>query len=66
MGEYSIPPEVLLRLIDEVRNGSVGTIPNSVLVVALGDTRFEVQNIANILLKRRGIQIVEAKLKGRS
>ena len=48
-------------MIEEVRQPTAVfvRVPNSHIVLALSDERFEVRNIARILADRRGIQIVE-------
>lgn len=49
----------LLNMLDEIRLQHVVSVPNSVIIHGLQDSRFEVRNIAAILAKRRGLQVVE-------
>ena len=52
-----ITPEQLCAMFDEVRQTGL-QVPNSVIIRALSDERFEVRNAARIIADRRGIQIV--------
>ena len=52
-----ITPEQLCAMFDEVRQEGL-RVPNSAILQALDDERFEIRNVARILADRRGIQIV--------
>lgn len=49
---------VLVRLFREIQGEPFNKMKNSEVIAAMTDTNFVVQNLASIVAKRRGIQVV--------
>ena len=54
----NVDPKTLLCMFEEGRRENVASLPNSAIVAALQDSRFEVRNVAMILATRRGMQVI--------